>query len=81
MGSSLSPRAVAPWIGHPQAVLQRVLAGIGRHPNISGYVAIGLGCEVNQIEALRQTHKLDAEAGKRAGLHEHSNDRRRAEDR
>jgi altronate hydrolase len=46
--------------GQPQAVLQRVLAGIGRHPNISGYVMIGLGCEVNQIDALRHAHKLDA---------------------
>lgn len=45
--------------GEPQRVLQRVLAGIARHPNISGYVMIGLGCEVNQVDALRQAHKLD----------------------
>jgi altronate hydrolase len=45
--------------GEPQAVLQRVLAGIARHPNISGYVVIGLGCEVNQVEALRKAHRLD----------------------
>lgn len=45
--------------GEPQVVLQRVLAGIARHPNISGYVLIGLGCEVNQVDALRKAHKLD----------------------
>src|SRR5436190_12233306 len=46
--------------GEPQAILQRVLAGIARHPNISGYVMIGLGCEINQIDAIRSTHKLDS---------------------
>src|SRR5882724_2773512 len=45
--------------GEPQQVLQRVLAGIARHPNISGYVMIGLGCESNQVEAIRQAHRLD----------------------
>ena len=45
--------------GEPQAVLQRVLAGIARHPNISGYVMIGLGCETNQIDAIRKAHALD----------------------
>ncbi|MBT5532246.1 altronate dehydratase, partial [Candidatus Poribacteria bacterium] len=29
--------------------LQRTLAGFARHPNIFGYVLMGLGCEVNQI--------------------------------
>src|SRR6266446_2918816 len=45
--------------GEPQAILQRVLAGMARHPNISGYVMIGLGCETNQIGAIRQAHRLD----------------------
>src|SRR5262249_44898027 len=45
--------------GEPQQVLQRVLAGIARHPNISGYVMIGLGCETNQIDAIRKAHRLD----------------------
>ncbi len=45
--------------GEPQQVLQRVLAGIARHPNISGYVMIGLGCEVNQVAAIRKAHSLD----------------------
>jgi altronate hydrolase len=45
--------------GEPHQVLQRVLAGIARHPNISGYVMIGLGCEVNQVDAVRKAHSLD----------------------
>lgn len=45
--------------GEPQAILQRVLAGMATHPNISGYIMIGLGCETNQIEAIRSAHKLD----------------------
>ncbi len=46
----------------PTQLLQRVLAGIARHPNIQGYVMIGLGCEVNQISALLQAHGLDTSA-------------------
>lgn len=42
--------AMAP--DEPLRLLQRVLAGIARHPNIGGYVLIGLGCEVNQTSAL-----------------------------
>ncbi|HWX21571.1 MAG TPA: altronate dehydratase family protein [Candidatus Binatia bacterium] len=45
--------------GKPQEILQRALAGIARHPNVSGYVMIGLGCEVNQVEAIRKVHHLD----------------------
>ena len=30
--------------GQPEEILQRVLAGMARHPNISGYLMIGLGC-------------------------------------
>jgi altronate hydrolase len=45
--------------GEPQQLLQRVLAGIARHPNISGYVMIGLGCESNQVDAIRRAHELD----------------------
>ncbi|MBU6401896.1 MAG: UxaA family hydrolase, partial [Verrucomicrobia bacterium] len=46
-------------LGEPYQLLQRVLAGIARHPNISGYVMIGLGCEVNQVQFLRQDFNLD----------------------
>src|SRR5437879_5435391 len=45
--------------GEPQQLLQRVLAGIARHPNISGYVMIGLGCESNQVDAIRRAYQLD----------------------
>src|SRR5262245_16969685 len=45
--------------GEPHQVLQRVLAGVARHPNIAGYVMIGLGCEVNQVQFIRQQFKLD----------------------
>jgi len=43
--------------------LQRVLAGMARHPNVAGYVLVGLGCEVNQIAALAANYGLDAGAG------------------
>jgi altronate hydrolase len=45
--------------GEPQQLLQRVLAGIAQHPNISAYVMIGLGCETNQVDAIRRAYKLD----------------------
>jgi altronate hydrolase len=45
--------------GEPLQVLQRVLAGLARHPNIGGYVMIGLGCEVNQLDGLRAAARLD----------------------
>ena len=38
--------------------LQRTLAGFARHPNIFGYVLMGLGCEVNQIVDLVHNHGL-----------------------
>lgn len=48
----------------PTRLLQRVLAGIARHPNITGYVLIGLGCEVNQTTALLRNEGLnDARRG------------------
>ena len=46
-------------LGGPHQLLMRVLAGIARHPNIAGYVMIGLGCEVNQVQFIRQDFKLD----------------------
>ena len=51
----------------PTRLLQRVLAGIARHPNIAGYVLIGLGCEVNQTERLVKDFHLDQlQAGEQA---------------
>ena len=37
---------------HGHEILQRVIAGMARHPNIGGYVLVGLGCEVNQVPGL-----------------------------
>jgi altronate dehydratase len=45
--------------GEPYQVLQRVLGGLARHPNIAGYVLIGLGCEVNQVHLLVEQFHLD----------------------
>jgi altronate dehydratase len=45
--------------GSAYEILKRVLAGVARHPNIVGYVMIGLGCETNQIQLLRKEHHLD----------------------
>lgn len=40
-------------------LLERVTVGMAHHPNISGYVMIGLGCEMNQVGLLRQNYDLD----------------------
>ncbi len=42
----------------PTRLLQRVLAGVARHPNISGWVLLGLGCEVNQVDRLVRDQNL-----------------------
>ena len=44
---------------HGHEVLQRVIAGMARHPNIGGYVLVGLGCEVNQVPSLVEKYELD----------------------
>lgn len=44
-------------------ILQRVLAGIARHPNIGAYVVIGLGCETNQAVAMVRRQGLDQPEG------------------
>ncbi len=38
--------------GEPLVLLRRTLAGYARHPNFSHVVALGLGCEVNQLGGL-----------------------------
>jgi altronate dehydratase len=45
--------------GEPTFVLQRVLAGIARHPNVGGYLLIGLGCEVNQVQSVIRNQGLE----------------------
>jgi len=39
-------------------LLQRTLAGYTRHPNFSGIVMVGLGCEVNQVDCLLENTHL-----------------------
>ncbi len=43
-------------------LIQRVTAGMARHPNISGYVMIGLGCEMNQVGILQKERGLEQTA-------------------
>ncbi len=40
------------------AQLDRTLAGIARHPNIGGYILVGLGCEIGQASHLIESQKL-----------------------
>lgn len=40
-------------------LLQRTLAGFARHPNIAGYLLVGLGCEVNQIGDMTERQSLE----------------------
>jgi altronate dehydratase len=43
----------------PTRLLQRVLAGVAKHPNVSGCAMIGLGCEVNQVQSIVHNHQLE----------------------
>ncbi|PZW43139.1 altronate hydrolase [Humitalea rosea] len=44
--------------GEPLRVLRRTLAGYARHVNFSHVIAIGLGCEVNQIGGMLEEQRL-----------------------
>jgi altronate hydrolase len=44
--------------GEPLTLLRRTLGGFARHVNFSHVIAIGLGCEVNQIGGLLQEQRL-----------------------
>jgi altronate hydrolase len=44
--------------GEDYKQLQRTLAGFANHPNVGGCLLVGLGCEVNQPEALVQNTGL-----------------------
>ena len=46
------------FAGEGHATLNRVLGGIARHPNIGGYVLIGLGCETATLGYLLDDQKL-----------------------
>jgi len=47
--------------GEPLEILQRVLVGMALHPNVFGYVLIGLGCEINQIDLITRNFGLDSQ--------------------
>lgn len=44
--------------GEDYKQLQRTLGGMADHPNVSGYLLAGLGCEVNQALAMAQNQGL-----------------------
>ncbi len=39
-------------------LLQRCLAGMATHPNVGGYILVGLGCETNQLSELIANYQL-----------------------
>jgi altronate hydrolase len=41
-------------------LIQRVTVGMAKHPNFSGYVMIGLGCEMNQVGILQKERGLQS---------------------
>jgi len=63
--------------GEPHKLLQRVLAGIARHPNISGYVMIGLGCEVKPGAIHRPGSQAGSASARRTGPGLHDDSKRR----
>jgi altronate hydrolase len=50
--------------GEGHATLNRVMGGMARHPNIGGYVLIGLGCETATLGYLLDDQKLVQIGGK-----------------
>lgn len=42
--------------------LRRTIAGYARHPNFAAVLVVGLGCEVNQIDALFDSAQLTSDA-------------------
>jgi altronate hydrolase len=55
--------------GEHHQILNRTMAGIARHPNIGGYILIGLGCEQATMGSLIEQGRLVQinNAGKQAG--------------
>jgi altronate hydrolase len=53
------------FAGTAHQMLNRVLAGIARHPNIGAYLLVGLGCEQAGMEYLLEQEKLVQIAGSR----------------
>ena len=46
------------WDGIRHRMLSQVLGGIARHPNIGGYLLVGLGCEQGTLDHLVKSQKL-----------------------
>jgi altronate hydrolase len=44
--------------GADYQLLQRTLAGMANNPNVGGYILVGLGCEVNQVQDLINNYGL-----------------------
>jgi altronate hydrolase len=53
--------------GEHHRMLNRVLGGMARHPNIGGYILVGLGCEVGSISHLVQDQGLVQIGGSGSG--------------
>jgi altronate hydrolase len=47
-----------PFAGQKHEMLNRVLAGIARHPNIGGFLLVGLGCEQGALGYLVESQQL-----------------------
>jgi altronate hydrolase len=55
--------------GEDHRLLERVLAGYARHPNVAAYIVIGLGCEVAAAAPMVHRHRLSLlseQSGERA---------------
>lgn len=46
------------WEGYRHRMLTRVLGGMARHPNIGGFLLVGLGCEQGTLDHLVHSQKL-----------------------
>ncbi|GIW93261.1 MAG: dehydratase [Pirellulaceae bacterium] len=56
-----------PYRGTAHEMLNRTLAGIARHPNIGGYLLVGLGCEQGALGYLVESQQLIPPEWLRAG--------------
>lgn len=54
------------FAGIAHQMLNRVLAGFARHPNVGAYLLVGLGCEQAEMQYLLQQQKLVQIAGTEA---------------
>lgn len=59
-----------PFQGESHKMLNRVLGGIAKHPNIGGFLIIGLGCEQNTLGVLTGEHGLHSIANSRTKKNE-----------